>query len=63
MKELDVVKIIRDFEDIPAGMLGTIVHEYDGKTFEVEFFNTRGDTIDVVTISADLLVLVEEFKD
>ena len=63
MKELDVVKIIRDFEDIPAGMLGTIVHKYDGKTFEVEFFNTRGDTIDVVTISADLLVLVEEFKD
>ncbi len=36
--------------------------EYDGKAFEVEFFDANGDTLDVVTTPVDLLVLVEEYR-
>ena len=30
MKELDVVRITQDYENIPSGAEGTIVCEYDG---------------------------------
>ena len=59
MKELDVVKLIRDFAGISAGTNGTIVLEYDGTHFEVEFVDEAGDTIDVVTTPSELLALVE----
>ena len=39
MKELDVVKLKTDFRSITAGTEGTIVLEYDGTAFEVEFFD------------------------
>lgn len=61
MKELDVVKLVKDYGNIPSGTQGTIVCEYDGKAFEVEFFNKDGDSIDVVTTPAELLVLVQEY--
>lgn len=38
MKELDIVKILKDYQNISSGIEGTIVCEYDGKAFEVEFF-------------------------
>ena len=63
MKELDVVKILKDFETIPLGTQGTIVCEYDGKAFEVEFFDSNGDTLDVVTTPAELLILIKEYID
>lgn len=59
MKELDVVKLIEGFAGIPAGTKGTIVLEYDGAYFEVEFVDEVGDTIDVITTPANLLELVE----
>ena len=59
MKELDVVKLIEDFAGISAGTNGTIVLEYDGTHFEVEFVDASGDTIDVVTTPSELLALVE----
>ena len=62
MKELDVVKLTQDYENIPSGTEGTIVCEYDGKAFEVEFFDANGDTLDVVTTPAELLELVEDFE-
>ena len=70
MKELDVVKIIQDYENIPSGTEETIVWEYDGKAFEVEFFDANGDTLDVVTTPTELVVttptelleLVEEYQ-
>lgn len=40
MKELDVVRLTKEFEGLPAGTEGTIVCEYDGKVFEVEFFDS-----------------------
>ena len=62
MKELDVVKLTQDYENIPSGTEGTIVCEYDGKAFEVEFFDANGDTLEVVTTPAELLELVEDFE-
>ena len=59
MKELDIVKLIEDFAGISAGTNGTIVLEYDGSHFEVEFVDAAGDTIDVVTTPSELLALVE----
>ena len=29
MKDLDVVKLVKDYKDIKAGTIGTIVNEYD----------------------------------
>ena len=63
MKELDIVKLVKPFEGLDAGTEGVIVCEYDGKAFEVEFFDKRGDTIDVLTTPATLLSLVKEYLD
>ncbi len=59
MKELDVVKLLEDYSGVPAGTKGTIVLEYDGKYFEVEFVNDVGDTIDVITTPAELIELAD----
>ena len=60
MKELAVVRLKVKFRELPAGTEGTIVSEYDGSCFEVEFFDANGDTIDVFTTPAELLELVTE---
>lgn len=61
MKELDVVKLIQDFQNLTVGTKGTIVLEYDGTCFEVEFFDDEGDTIDVLTTPAEVLELVQKY--
>ncbi len=58
MKELDVVKLIKEFNGLSVGTEGTIVLEYDGSYFEVEFFDSEGDTIDVFTTPADAIELI-----
>ncbi len=58
MKELDVVKLKKEFNGLSTDTKGTIVLEYDGTYFEVEFVDDNRDTIDVVTTPADLLELV-----
>lgn len=58
MKELDVVKLKTEFKGISTGTIGTIVLEYDGTAFEVEFVNSNGDTIGVLTTPADVLEIV-----
>ncbi|MCF0144050.1 MAG: DUF4926 domain-containing protein [Firmicutes bacterium] len=55
MKIFDVVKLVKEFNSMPIGTKGTIVLEYDGKYFEVEFFDNEGDTIDVLTTPADII--------
>lgn len=60
MKELDAINLIEDFSGIPAGTKGTIVLEYDGTQFEVEFVDKNGNTIDVVTTPSRLLELIEQ---
>ena len=58
MKELDVVKLKKEFNGLPLGTKGTIVLEYNGTHFEVEYFDANGNTIDVLTTPADVLELV-----
>ena len=62
MKELDVVRLTKEFEGLPAGTEGTIVCEYDEKAFEVEFFDSEGDTIDVFTTPVEVFELLIEYK-
>ncbi len=62
MKELDVVRLTKEFEGLPIGTEGTIVCESDGKAFEVEFFDSEGDTIDVFTTPVEVLELLIEYK-
>lgn len=59
MKELDVVKLKKEFKGIPIGTEGTIVLEYDGTAYEVEFFDSEGDTIEVLTTPVDVIDLVD----
>ena len=58
MKELDVVKLIQEFNGLPLGTEGTVVHKYDDVMFEVEFVDTNGDTIDVFTTPKEVLIVV-----
>lgn len=58
MKELDVVKLQKEFKGLPIGTEGTIVLEYDGTVYEVEFFDSEGETIDVLTTPVDVIDLV-----
>ena len=62
MKELDIIRLTKEFEGLPIGTEGTIVCEYDGKAFEVEFFDSEGDTIDVFTTPVEVLELLIEYK-
>lgn len=60
MKELDVVKLNKEFKGLKAGTEGTIVLDYDGNYFEVEFFDDNNDTIGVFTTPIELLETVNE---
>jgi hypothetical protein len=61
MKELDIVELTQPFNELPIGTKGTIVAEYDGKMFEVEFFDDKNETIGVFTTPKDVLKLLHEF--
>lgn len=50
MEELQCVKLIKEYKEIPVGTNGTIVLKYSENDFEVEFFDSNGDTIGVYTI-------------
>lgn len=59
MKELDVVRLTEDFKRIPAGTKGTIVLEYDGHCYEIEFVDDNCNTIDVLPTPSEILELVK----
>ena len=59
--ELDVVKLKYDFHGLTPGTIGTIVLEYDGTQFEVEFIEGNGNTIEVLTTPADKIELVTAY--
>ena len=44
-------------QPVPAGTQGTIVLEYDGTAFEVEFFDKDGHTLDVLTTPKEFIKL------
>lgn len=58
LKELDVVRLIKSFDDLEKGTQGIIVHKYDDCNFEIEFIDGNGKTIDVVTTPKDVIELV-----
>lgn len=58
MKELDVVRLLQEFNGFPAGTEGTIVHKYDESIYEVEFFDKSGNTLEVVTTPKQVLELL-----
>ncbi len=58
MKELNIVRLTTEFKGLPKGTEGTIVLEYDGTHFEVEFVDSQGTTIDVLTTPADVLEII-----
>ena len=60
VKELDVVRLTKEFEGLPVGTEGTIVHKYDESMYEVELFDKQGNTIDVVTTPQKVLELLEK---
>ena len=62
MKELDVVRLVQEFNGFPLGTEGTIVHKYDDSMYEVEFFNKDGDTLDVVTTPKNVIELAKSYK-
>lgn len=62
MKELDVVRLIQEFQGFPVGIEGTIVHKYDDSMYEVEFFSKDGDTLDVVTTPKSAIELIKSYK-
>ena len=62
MKELDIVKLTKKFNGLKAGTEGTIVSEYNGNYFEVEFVDSNNDTIGIFTIPAELLKIVKSVQ-
>ena len=59
IKELDPVVLTENFPDqgLEAGDVGWVVfvHRSGGAGFEVEFLTLAGETVSVVTVSADAL--------
>lgn len=62
MKELDVLRLAKEFKGLPIGTVGTIVYEHEGKAFEVEFFDNDGGTIDVFTTPVEAIELWIDYK-
>jgi hypothetical protein len=60
LKVLDIVALLRDIPEkkLVKGQVGTIVEKWDTKVFEVEFCNTKGETLALAQIDEkDLLLL------
>ena len=56
IKETEIVVLTRDIPDykLKIGDIGTVVHRYKEEiAFEVEFVNTEGETIAVLTLDKD----------
>ena len=55
MNELDCVKLIKPFKDLPLGTKGTVVLKYSDTEVEVEFFDDKDQSIDVYTVPTSYL--------
>ena len=62
MNELDCVKLVKPFEDLPLGTKGVVVLKYNDEDVEVEFFDDNGRTIDVYTVPTDCLEVTWKAK-
>lgn len=60
IKLLDDVALLKDIPErnLVAGQVGTIMEKLDENVYEVEFCNSRGETIEMAAVEAkDLLIL------
>jgi hypothetical protein len=56
IQELDTVILVKDYPDqaLVKGDMGAVIMVHDGgKAFEVEFVTLAGDTLGVLTLTAD----------
>jgi len=68
IKDLDLVALLQDISTthyetgetitLYQGQIGTVVVEYDGTVFEVEFSNNHGATYAMETLKTDQLMLL-----
>lgn len=68
IKDLDIVALTEDIEathfetkeiiKLSKGQVGTVVMEFDGSAFEVEFAHPDGTTYAMETIPATMLLLL-----
>ncbi len=57
IKEYDVVKLLKDFEDLKSGIIGCVLIIYnDGINAEIEFVDSKGETLGIKTIQLDYVV-------
>jgi hypothetical protein len=56
----DVVELAVDLpnHNLRAGARGTVVHLHDGNTYEVEFTNEYGDTLDFLALRHEQFIVV-----
>jgi hypothetical protein len=62
IKMLDVVALLkaRPDERLLCGQIGTVVECYSNNDFEVEFSDSNGDTISLLTLSSDEIMLLHD---
>ena len=63
--ELDTVVLAREIEDygLQKGDIGAVVHVYhDGMSYEVEFVTGEGETIALLTLTADDIRPMHEYE-
>lgn len=50
-KEYDVILATRPLDNVPVGTIGTVLIVYEGgNAYEVEFMDTEGTTLNVLTV-------------
>ena len=62
MNELDCVKLVKPFGNLPLGTKGVVVLKYNDEDVEVEFFDDNDQTIDVYTVPTDCLEVTWKAK-
>jgi Domain of unknown function (DUF4926) len=70
IKDLDLIAITENIETnhyetgekiiLYKGQVGTVIMEYDGTAFEVEFSNNNGETYAMETLTSKQLMLLHQ---
>ena len=63
MNELDVVKLIKNYESFSIGTEGTIVAKYNDDYYCVELFNSNGETIGLIDVDKTYIKLIESMDN
>ncbi len=60
----DVIELVVDIPEkgLRAGMQGTIVERHPGNTYEVEFANELGETVELLALHPEQFIVVWQFR-